>query len=158
MTATFGKALGSSGAFAAGSRTNHESIRQFARSYICTTAIPAALAEANRAALKVVQEEEHREQLHALIARFRQGVTQLALPVSPSMTPVQSLLIGDAKKAMSIHQALLKKGFFTGLMRPPTVPPHTARLRITLSAKQTFEQVERLLMALDEVLKDSLHV
>lgn len=154
LTATFGKALGSSGAFVAGSSTLIESIRQFARPYICTTAIPAAVAEANRAALKVMQAGEERGCLHALIARFCQGVAQLALPVSPSITPIQSLQIGCPKQAMLIQQALLKKGFFTGLMRPPTVPPNTARLRITLSAKQLPEHIDGFLDALDQVLKE----
>ncbi|MGH8281266.1 MAG: aminotransferase class I/II-fold pyridoxal phosphate-dependent enzyme, partial [Gammaproteobacteria bacterium] len=153
LMATLGKALGSFGAFVAGSEALVETLIQHARTYIYTTASPACLAEAARAALKLAQTESwRREKLHALIARFRSGATQLNLPLMDSSTAIQPLLIGDAVRAIAVSDALRARGILAIAIRPPTVPNNSARLRITLSAAHTEEHIDRLLEALDRTL------
>ena len=146
---TLGKACGSFGAFVAGSEALVESLIQCARTYIYTTASPPALAEASRAALRIIQQEpERRTHLRNLISRFRTGAKQLNLKLMESETPIQPLLVGDAAEALTLSQRLRERGIVVAAIRPPTVPTGTARLRITLTATHTFPQVDRLLEAL----------
>jgi len=153
LMGTLGKAFGSFGAFVAGSDELIETLIQRARSYIYTTATPPALAEATRAALRLVQTEGwRRERLDELVARFRAGAAQLGLPLAASSTPIQPLLVGDAARAVCVSQTLYERGILIGAIRPPTVPKGTARLRITFSAAHTEAQVDRLLAELEKAL------
>lgn len=153
LMGTLGKALGTFGAFVAGSEALIEALIQQARTYIYTTAMPAALAEATRAALRLLQAEpERRAQLQARIAQFRAGAAQLGLPLADSVTPIQPLLIGEPQRALALSEALQASGILVAAIRPPTVPPGTARLRITLSAAHSAAQVEQLLDALQASL------
>ena len=152
LVGTLGKAFGTFGAFVAGSEPLIESLIQQARSYVYTTALPPAVAEATRASLRLVQTEGwRREKLQTLVKRFRQGASELGLPLMDSFTPIQPLLLGDAKQALGVSQRLREQGFLISAIRPPTVPEGTARLRITFSALHEEEHVDRLLTALDEM-------
>jgi 8-amino-7-oxononanoate synthase len=152
LVGTLGKAFGTFGAFVAGSENLIESLIQEARSYVYTTALPPAVAEATRASLRLVQTEDwRREKLQALVNRFRHGASELDLPLMDSFTPIQPLLLGDATRALSVSQRLREQGFLISAIRPPTVPEGTARLRITFSALHEEEHVDRLLTALDEM-------
>jgi len=143
--ATLGKAIGSAGAFIAGSDELIETLIQQARTYIYTTAMPAAIAEATRASLQLLQREpQHRHKLHQNIAYFRQCCEQNDILVENSRTAIQPLLIGDDKTAMTISEHLFEAGFLVTAIRPPTVPEGTSRLRITLSAGHTKSQIEQL--------------
>jgi 8-amino-7-oxononanoate synthase len=154
LMGTLGKALGTAGAFVAGSADLIEYLIQTARTYIYTTAMPAAIAEATRTSLKLVQEEAWcRKELLALIHRFRKGAEELGLELMPSETPIQPLVVGDTAKALSISQSLFEHGILVSAIRPPTVPEGTARLRFTFSASHTVEQIDRLLTTLEEVLE-----
>ena len=147
--ATLGKAMGTAGAFIAGSEELIETIIQKARTYIYTTAMPAAIAEATRCSLKIIQKEpEHLNRLNSNIVYFRSCCDESALPLSNSQTAIQPLLIGDDKKSMLISQQLFEQGFLVTAIRPPTVPEGTSRLRITLSAKHTHEHIDKLIEAL----------
>jgi len=150
LMGTLGKALGSAGAFVAGKAEVVEGIVQFARSYIYTTAMPAALAASTRAALRLVRQdpEGRRARLEDNVARFREGARQLGLPVMPSRTAIQPLLIGGADDAMAAAAALEAAGFLVVAIRPPTVAAGAARLRITLSATHTPSRIDALLDAL----------
>jgi 8-amino-7-oxononanoate synthase len=146
LMATLGKALGTAGAFVAGSELLIEGLIQQSRNYIYTTALPPAVAAAGLEALSLVQEEPwRREHLMALIARFRLGALQLGLPLLESASAIQPLLVGSATRAVSLSERLGGHGFLVGAIRPPTVPKGTSRLRITLSAAHTEEQVDQLL-------------
>lgn len=146
LMATLGKALGTAGAFVAGSELLIETLIQQARSYIYTTALPPAVAAATLESLKLLREESwRRDHLGQLIDRFRAGSKQLDLPLMPSASAIQPLQIGDAGKALALSERLKAKGFLIGAIRPPTVPAGTSRLRITLSAGHSDEQVDRLL-------------
>jgi 8-amino-7-oxononanoate synthase len=149
LMATLGKALGTFGAFVAGSEELIETLIQQSRSYIYTTASPPAMAEATRASLKLVQQESwRRERLRELIRRFRAGAEQLGLPVMPSETPIQPILAGSAEQALAWSSKLEQQGILVSAIRPPTVPEGSARLRVTLSASHTDEHIDRLLEAL----------
>ena len=150
LIGTFGKALGSFGAFVAGDEDVIELLIQRARSYIYTTALPPAVAAATRRALRIVHEEAwRREALQARIAQFREGAARRGLAVMPSTTPIQPLVLGGERAALAASGRLAEAGYRVTAIRPPTVPAGTARLRITLSAAHTPQQVEGLLAALD---------
>jgi 8-amino-7-oxononanoate synthase len=152
LMGTLGKACGSFGAFVAGSEALIETLIQQARSYVYTTALPPALAEATRTSLRLIQQGDwRREKLRALIQGFRRGAQQLGLHLMSSDTPIQPLLVGDSARALALSEALLDQGFLVSAIRPPTVPEGSARLRITLSAAHSEAQVERLLTALESV-------
>ena len=149
LMATLGKALGCSGAFVAGSAALIDGLVQFARPYVYTTAMPPALAAAACAAVEIARGEHgRREKLQALIARFRAGAAQLGLPLMASHSAIQPLRMGDAQAALDAARALEQRGLLVTAIRPPTVPPGQARLRITLSAMHEDEHVDQLLEAL----------
>jgi 8-amino-7-oxononanoate synthase len=149
LMGTLGKAFGTFGAFVAGSEVLIETLIQQSRSYIYTTALPPAVAEATRASLRLVQEEGgRREQLRQLISRFREGGGQLGLDLMPSETAIQPILAGSAERALGWSRALQAQGMLVTAIRPPTVPQGSARLRVTLSASHSTDQVDRLLEAL----------
>ncbi|WP_207063696.1 8-amino-7-oxononanoate synthase [Motiliproteus sp. SC1-56] len=151
LVGTLGKAFGTGGAFVAGSEALIESLIQFARPYIYTTAMPPAVAGATLASLKLVREgQDRRQQLSALIARFRTGTEQLGFELMASATPIQPILVGEASRALALAEALEEQGIFVGAIRPPTVPAGSARLRVTLSAAHSERDVDRLLAALEQ--------
>jgi 8-amino-7-oxononanoate synthase len=149
LMGTLGKGLGAGGAFVAGSHDLIETLIQFARTFIYTTAMPAAVAAATRVSLHKSREENwRREKLAELIARFRHGASELGYTLMPSRTPIQPLLIGSDADAMALSGALREKGLLITAIRPPTVPEGEARLRVTLSAAHELEDVDALLLAL----------
>ncbi|WAK01334.1 8-amino-7-oxononanoate synthase [Methylobacter sp. YRD-M1] len=152
LIGTLGKAFGTFGAFVAGSDVLIETLIQKARTYIYTTALPAAVAEATRASLKIVMTESwRRDKLKLLSERFRQGAQQLGLQLMPSSSAIQPVLIGDSQSAVDISNALLNEGLLVSAIRPPTVPQGSARLRVTFSALHEEQHVDRLLAALDNL-------
>lgn len=153
LMGTLGKALGTFGAFIAGSEVLIETLIQKARTYIYTTALPPAIAEATRASLKIVITESwRRDKLNQLIARFRLGAGQLGLALMPSVSAIQPIVIGDSQKTVAISQALLDAGFLVSAIRPPTVPQGSARLRVTFSAGHEAQHVDCLLDALAKAI------
>jgi 8-amino-7-oxononanoate synthase len=152
LMGTLGKALGTFGAFVAGSEDLIETLIQQARTYIYTTAPPPAVASATRAALRVIRKETwRREHLQALVARFRAGAGQLGLQLGSSTTPIQPVIAGEADTAIQLSNALRAEGILITAIRPPTVPAGTARLRITFSAAHTEAQVDQLLDVLEKM-------
>ncbi len=157
LMGTLGKALGSFGAFVAGDAALIELMIQRARTYIYTTALPQPVAAATRAALRLVRQQAwRRERLGELVTRFVEGARRRGLPVAPSSTPIQPVIIGSADAAMEASRALRERGFWVTAIRPPTVPEGSARLRVTLSAAHTVAEVERLLVALEDTCPGAL--
>ncbi|WP_339669329.1 8-amino-7-oxononanoate synthase [Dasania marina] len=153
LMATLGKAAGSFGAFVAGSEVLIETLIQFARPYIYTTALPPAIAAASLASLAIIRDDsERRQKLQHLISHFKQQAQALGLTLMPSDTAIQPLLIGDSAKALAVSRALAEQGFLVGAIRPPTVANGTARLRMTLTADHSEQDVSDLLAALASVL------
>lgn len=157
LMATLGKALGTGGAFVAGDDYLIEGLIQQSRNYIYTTALAPALAAATLTSLAILREEAwRRDHLVTLIQRFRDGANQLGLPLMASNSAIQPLKVGDATQATAMSQTLRQRGLLIGAIRPPTVPPGTSRLRITLSAAHSPQQVDRLLEELALCQKQSI--
>ena len=154
LVGTLGKAFGCSGAFVAGSSVLIESLIQFARPYIYTTAMPQLNALAIREALKLVQSPEvggaSRETLQQHIQQFKAGAKAIGLTLWESPSPIQPIMLGDSETTLQWSEKLKQKGFWVTAIRPPTVPPGQARLRITLSASHSKAQINSLLQALRE--------
>jgi 8-amino-7-oxononanoate synthase len=153
LVGTLGKAFGTAGAFVAGSEALVETLVQRARPYIYSTALPPAVAAATLASLAIATDEEwRRERLRAHVARFRAGVAGLGCTLSPSATPIQPLVVGDAARALARSGELKARGVLVTAIRPPTVPAGTARLRVTFSAAHEAADVDRLVTALADAL------
>jgi len=154
LMGTFGKAFGTFGAFVAGSDALIETLIQRARTYIYTTAAPAAVMAATRESLKLSQVDTwRREKLAELSKQFRLGASQLGFNVPDSNSAVHPIIIGDSAKALSVSQQLAVQGFMVSAIREPTVPSGSARLRVTFTATHTEAQVDALLSALDSVIE-----
>lgn len=150
--ATLGKAAGVAGAFVAGSDALIEWLVNRARTYIFTTAQPPLLAAATSASLKLIAGEAwRRDRLRELIARLKAGVAGLPWPLMASNTPIQPLLVGGNLEALRLADSLRERGILIPAIRPPTVPQGQARLRISLSAAHTLDDVDVLLAALAEL-------
>jgi 8-amino-7-oxononanoate synthase len=150
LVGTLGKAFGASGAFVAGSRDLIDALVQFARPYIYSTALPAVAAAAALAALEIIEAEDHAaSKLQANVRHFRSCLNG---PTSgAALTPIQPVLVGSSARALACAEALQERGFYVRAIRPPTVPHGTARLRISLCAGHSFEEIEALCAALREV-------
>jgi 8-amino-7-oxononanoate synthase len=154
--ATLGKAAGVAGAFVAGDEHLVEWLLQKTRSYIFATAAPALLAQALRASLRLIEQEEwRREHLARLIGRLRHGLQEALRgsdwQLGASNTAIQPLVIGSNDAALAVMDGLQAKGLWVPAIRPPTVPPGTARLRIALSAAHTEQDIDRLVAALADL-------
>lgn len=148
---TLGKALGGFGAVICGSDTLVDALVNGARSFIYTTALPPALARAMLVAVELARAaDDRRAHLHTLIQQLRAGAAARGWRLLPSATPIQPLVVGDAHQAVALSARLEQAGFHCPAVRPPTVPPGSARLRISLTAAHTAEDVEQLLVALAE--------
>lgn len=149
LMGTLGKALGVFGAFVAGEAALIETLIQRARTYIYTTALPPAVAEAVREALRLLRKEPwRREHLGRLVRRFRAGAQSLGLKLVEADTPIQPIVLGSTEKALNASRWLRRHGILVPAIRPPTVPRGAARLRLTFSAAHTEAHVDRLLEAL----------
>lgn len=147
-----GKAFGSVGAIVAGPQIFIEALIQFARTYIYSTAISPAIVYATNTALEIMQKENwRREKLLSLINLFRILATKYKLPIYPSQTAIQSLIIGDTYLAQNIANKLLAKGFYVKAMRAPTVPKGTERLRFTLTCQHEEWQIKNLICVCAEL-------
>jgi 8-amino-7-oxononanoate synthase len=152
LMATFGKAIGTAGAFVAGSSDFIEYLINFARHYIYSTAMPAAQAYATLMSLQAKQSAERRIILAKRIEQFKFLANKAGLALMPSNTAIQPLLIGDAQKALEVSEKLKALGLWVTAIRYPTVPKHTDRLRITLTAGHESRDIQALVDGLQLVL------
>ena len=149
LVGTLGKAFGSFGAFVAGSAELIELLVQKARPYVYTTALPQPVAAATRAALALAERESwRRERVLALAARFRAAARAAGVPLAESATPIQPIPLGSAHAALEAQRALTEAGFWVVAIRAPTVPAGQERLRVTLTAAHSEDQVDALAEAL----------
>jgi 8-amino-7-oxononanoate synthase len=152
LVGTLGKAFGSFGAFVAGSHDLIEFLIQKARPYIYTTALPQPVAAATRKALEIAQREPwRRERVLALTARFRKAAREAGVALLDSNTPIQPVVLGSSEAALQAQQDLLDAGFRVVAIRAPTVPRGSERLRVTLSAAHSEEQVDALVERLSQL-------
>jgi 8-amino-7-oxononanoate synthase len=154
--ATLGKALGTFGAFAAAAAPVIDLLVQRARSFVFTTALPVPVAAAADAAVSYCRGPEgiaRRQELARACARFHAGLIGLGFPAPPSPRHIVPLQVrdGDPRRAMEASEALLSRGIFAQGIRPPTVPPGTARLRFSLMATHREEDIDAALAGLGEL-------
>lgn len=149
LTATLSKALGCMGGFVASSTDQIEMLIQFARTYIYTTAMPPAMAEAARASLKILRTESwRREKCQSLISYFKQGARQLGFTLLPSDTCIQALVFQNTESCIQAYEKLRSQGILLSLLRPPTVPIGKDSLRISITATHTQCEINQLLEVL----------
>jgi 8-amino-7-oxononanoate synthase len=149
---TLGKAAGAAGAFVAAHPAVIETLIQFARPYVYTTAPPPLLAEALRAGLSAIRDDApRRAHLAALIGNFRETMHGMPWKLADSPTPIQPLIVGTSAAAVALADALWRRGFWVPAIRPPTVPAGTARLRVSLTAAHSRADVDALTDALREI-------
>ncbi|EJL85818.1 8-amino-7-oxononanoate synthase [Pantoea sp. GM01] len=149
LIVTFGKGFGVSGAALLCDDATADYVEQFSRHLIYSTAMPPAQCCALLAALRQIQQGDAlRERLHSHIARFRAGAADLPWQLGASNSAIQPLIIGENSAALALSQRLAQAGCWVSAIRPPTVPPGTARLRITLTAAHHTDDIDRLLEAL----------
>ncbi len=148
---TLGKALGGFGAYVAGSNSLRELLINRCRSFIFTTSLPPAVMAMAMAAIDLVKKEpERRQALRKNCDALRNGLIKLGFTLGDSQSQILPLLVGEAGACMKLSENLLLRGIFAQGIRPPTVPPGTSRLRITLMATHTDEHIRRALQAFEE--------
>jgi 8-amino-7-oxononanoate synthase len=149
---TLSKAAGVAGAFVAGAEEVIEWLMQKTRTYLFTTGSPPALAQALLASLDLVAAgDARRAHLAALIDRLAAALARKRWRLLPSRTPIQPLVVGDNATALALAAALMDAGLWVPAIRPPTVPAGSARLRISLSAAHTLDEVDRLAATLNRL-------
>lgn len=158
LMGTLGKAFGSFGAFIAGDRWLTQHLRQFARPYIYTTAIPPSIAAATLKSLELIQSQTwRREKLRHHITTLKTHLApicqEFGLTLLPSETAIQSIIIGNVNRALAMSNELKTKGFWVSAIRPPTVPLNTSRLRITLTSLIDEADLTRFIDSLTNILR-----
>jgi len=142
--ATLSKALGNLGGFIAGSRTLIEYIRNKARSFIYSTALPPALLAGSIKAIEIVEKDAGlRKNLWSNVKRFSEGLIGLGLDIMDTRTQIIPISMGDASLTMKASEFLLKNGIFAPGIRPPTVPKNKCRIRTSLMTTHTNEHIDR---------------
>ncbi|MCC6544455.1 MAG: 8-amino-7-oxononanoate synthase [Nitrospirae bacterium] len=141
---TYGKALGSFGAYAAGTSLLKNYLINKARTFIYTTALPPSVMAASIAALRILQnDEELLEVLWVTTRLFRDGLSALGYNTMQSETPIIPIYVGDTEKALRFSQRLFDEGIYAAPIRPPTVPEGGCRIRTTVTAAHSLEDIER---------------
>lgn len=149
LIVTFGKGFGVSGAALLCDEAMADYVEQFSRHLIYSTAMPPAQCCALLAALEQIQQgDERRERLNSHIARFRAGAADLPWQLMPSNSAIQPLIVGENSAALALSERLAHAGCWVSAIRPPTVPPGSARLRITLTAAHHTDDIDHLLETL----------
>lgn len=151
MMATLGKAAGVAGAFVAGEQVVIDYLIQKAKSYVYSTPAPPALSATLSASLKLIaQGDDLRAHLNHLIAYLKANLNLKKWQLLPSDTAIQPLIIGGNEASLAVSEHLQTQGILVPAIRPPTVPVGTARLRISLSAAHTLDDVKRLIAVMHE--------
>jgi 8-amino-7-oxononanoate synthase len=153
MVGTFGKALGSFGAFAATSKPISDLLWNRARSLVFSTGLPASVAAASRSAVDLVRGSEGADRRATLERSARFLRAQIPRALGASASPIVPIIVGDDRVAMACTDELLAHGLFVQGIRPPTVPPGTSRLRVGLSARHSAQQLEVLALSLNNATR-----
>jgi 8-amino-7-oxononanoate synthase len=154
MMATLGKAAGVAGAFVAGEQVVIDYLIQTAKSYVYSTPAPPALSATLSESVRIMaQGDALRAHLRTLIAYVVKHLQCKSWRLLPSDTCIQPLVVGNNQAVLALSEYLQTKGILVPAIRPPTVPVNTGRLRISLSAAHTLEDVVRLVDAIKEAEK-----
>lgn len=151
---TFGKALGSFGAFVAGDSSLIRYLTNKARPFIYTTALPPAVCAATIKALDIIESDNVRVKRLQRNAEFMRGkLTELGVDILGSTTQIIPVLVGQAKLATKASTRLLEDGIFVQAIRPPTVPKGCSRLRVTVTSEHTEAELARAALQIAEVVR-----
>lgn len=151
LMGTLGKAIGASGAFVAGTTNLRDYLLNHARSFIFTTAPPIPVAAAAHAALRILSSSEGDHLRHRLRYLVLQLRASIGLPVDPHAAPIVPIIVGADQPTLDASLHLQARGLFVQAIRPPTVPEGTSRLRLTISAHHTEQDVAELAQALADL-------
>lgn len=143
---TFGKALGSFGAYIACSQSVRDYLVQRCGGLVYSTALPPAILGSISAALDLLPHlEKERAHLQTLSTHLRQSLTAQGWNCGNSTTQILPIIVGEESVALNMAERLKREGFLVPAIRPPTVPPQTSRLRLSISAVHRAEDIERLI-------------
>lgn len=143
---TLSKAIGSVGGYVAGKKVFIDYFRNLARSFMYSTALPPATIAASLQAIEIIEQEDStRKHLLKLATWFKKELLVAGFQVSDTQTAIIPVIIGDVNKTIEYSKCLLKEGIYIPAIRPPTVPKGTSRLRISLMATHTYEDLEKVL-------------
>lgn len=148
---TLSKAIGTSGGYVAGPASLREYLINTAKAFIFTTAQPPAIAAGASAAIQIIQNEpdrlerlwENRDVLYA-------ALTGLGFQLADTQSPILPIMVKSPETAMKMSQALYEAGVYVPAIRPPTVPKHSSRLRLTVSSEHTQEQLETVVRSIQK--------
>jgi 8-amino-7-oxononanoate synthase len=141
---TLGKALGSFGAYVAGDRGLIRYLQNTARSFIFSTSLPPAVCAASLAAFDVLDKEpERRKRLWKIRTMIAEGLREQGIDIGSSETPIIPIIIGETARCLAAHRHLLEQGIFAPAIRPPSVPRGSSRIRITVMATHSDEEIDR---------------
>ncbi|MFC1837829.1 aminotransferase class I/II-fold pyridoxal phosphate-dependent enzyme [Thermodesulfobacteriota bacterium] len=150
---TFGKALGSYGAYAAGSQELIDFLINKARTFIYSTALPPAVVGANLAALSIIKSEPQlRLDLHQKVSFFKKQLRKAGLKDDPGPSQIIPIIIGDSAKALAAAEELRKNQIYVKAVRPPTVPEGSARLRFSITNHHQEKDLKNCARALSKAL------
>ena len=151
MMATLGKAAGVAGSFVAGESVVIDYLIQTAKSYVYSTPAPPALSATLSVSVSLIEQgDDLRTHLRSLISYFKDNLQCKKWQLMPSETSVQPLVVGDNLEALALSEYLQGQGLLVPAIRPPTVPVGTARLRISLSAAHSLDDIKRLISAIQQ--------
>lgn len=151
MMATLGKAAGVAGAFVAGEQVVIDYLIQAAKSYVYSTPAPPALSATLSSSVSLIEQgDDLREHLRMLINYFKNNLHCQKWQLMPSETAVQPLVVGSNQDALALSEYLQTRGILVPAIRPPTVPTGTARLRISLSAAHSLDDIKSLVAAIHQ--------
>ena len=154
LIGTFGKAFGMNGAFISGSSLLIDAFIQKARTYIYTTALSPAVAVTVSQAIDIISGgSQLRENIKCLILHFKKSLSAIGFEAGESESHIQPVILGGVEETLNLSEALFKNNVLATAIRPPTVPPNTSRLRISLTANHCIDQVDRLI----NIIKQNLH-
>ncbi|WP_068755790.1 8-amino-7-oxononanoate synthase [Oleiphilus sp. HI0125] len=157
LIGTFGKAFGTFGAFVAGPEDLISYLEQVARPHIYTTALPPSLVDATSKSLSLIEAgDDLRTLLNQRITQFKEELSDSGVTLLDSQTAIQGVVLGDNQLALDAGAFLRARGFLVGVIRPPTVPQGSARLRITMSAAHNASDLSNLTQALKEFRRERM--
>lgn len=145
LMATFGKAIGSSGAFVAGNDDCIDYLINSCRHYIYSTALPIPVIGATIKSINLSLQTWRHDKLNERIAYFREHALHAGLALMPSSSAIQPIIIGCSEDALKVSAYLKEQGLWVSAIRPPTVPKNTARLRVTLSSNHQLCDIKKLI-------------
>ncbi|MDE0145192.1 MAG: 8-amino-7-oxononanoate synthase [Nitrospira sp.] len=148
---TLSKAIGASGGYVAGTTAFKDYLINTAKAFIYTTAQPPAIAAAASAAIRIIQDEPaRRERLRTNQNALHAALTDLSFQLTDTQSPILPIIVKSPERAVEMSQALYEAGIYVPAIRPPTVPKHSSRLRLTVSSEHTQEQLENAVRSLQK--------